>query len=96
MNEEKVLPEVLDVYFRTESVWSKLADSSIGTNVRRRRVQPSDFLKVHIPLPPMSTQQKLRQVKAKVDLMKQEREMSIKELDAMLPSILDRAFKGEL
>ncbi len=44
----------------------------------------------------MSTQQKSRQVKAKVDIMKQEREMSIKELDAMLPSILDRAFKGEL
>ena len=55
-----------------------------------------DFLKVNIPLPPMSTQQKSRQVKAKVDIMKQEREMSIKELDAMLPSILDRAFKGEL
>ena len=54
-----------------------------------------DFLKVNIPLPPMSTQQKSRQVKAKVDIMKQEREMSIKELDAMLPSILDRAFKGE-
>jgi type I restriction enzyme S subunit len=38
----------------------------------------------------------LDNLQAKVDKMKRLREGAIKELDAMLPSILDRAFKGEL
>jgi len=38
----------------------------------------------------------LDNLQAKVDKMKRLREGAMKELDAMLPSILDRAFKGEL
>jgi type I restriction enzyme S subunit len=96
VDENRVLPETLDVYFRTPSVWSLLASVSTGTNIRRRRLHPSNFLKFKMPLPPMKTQQKLREVKRRVDAMKRLRENAIAELDALLPSILDKAFKGEL
>ncbi|AFZ27111.1 restriction endonuclease S subunit [Cylindrospermum stagnale PCC 7417] len=38
----------------------------------------------------------LDELQTKVDTMKQHREEAIKELDALLPAILDKAFKGEL
>ena len=96
VNEDKVLPETLDVYFRTPSVWSLLSGISTGTNIRRRRLHPSNFLQFEIPLPDMKTQQKLRDVKAKSDQMKSHRQKALQEFDALLPAILDKAFKGEL
>ena len=49
-----------------------------------------------MPLPPMDVQQQLRQVKAKVDALKRLQAETAAEIDALLPSILDKAFKGEL
>jgi type I restriction enzyme, S subunit len=96
VNEDHVYPEVLDVYFRTPSVWPFLSGASTGTNVRRRRLNPNDFLAFKMPLPTMETQRKLREVKRLVERMKQLQTETAAELDALLPSILDKAFKGEL
>jgi type I restriction enzyme S subunit len=96
LNEDRVLPEVLDVYFRTPSVWPFLAGASTGTNVRRRRLNPKDFLSYQMPLPPMSTQEKLANVKTNVDDLKKLHAETAAEFNALLPSILDKAFKGEL
>lgn len=96
IDESRVLPETLDVYFRTPSVWPILAGTSTGTNVRRRRLNPGDFLNFKMPLPTMSAQLRLRQVKAKLDSIKPLRSEIATQLDALLPSILDKAFRGEL
>jgi type I restriction enzyme S subunit len=96
INRDKVLPEVLDVYFRTPSVWPKLSGASTGTNVRRRRLNPADFLKHIMPLPTPSTQAKLRETKQKIESTRQLRATTEVELNAMLPAILDRAFRGKL
>lgn len=92
----RVLPETLDVYFRTPSVWPVLSGASTGTNVRRRRLNPNDFLAFEIPLPPLVTQRKLQQVKARVEGIKRLQTETAAELNALLPSILDKAFRGEL
>jgi type I restriction enzyme S subunit len=96
INTDRVLPETLDVYFRTPAVWPQLSGSSTGTNVRRRRLNPNEFLRFEFPLPSMRTQQLLRLVKAKVDRLKALQAQTAAELEALLPSILDKAFKGEL
>ncbi|MBS1787842.1 MAG: restriction endonuclease subunit S [Acidobacteria bacterium] len=96
IDETKVLPDVIDIYFRSPSVWPLISGESTGTNVRRRRLNPSNFLNFRMPLPPMSAQQRLRQVKAKIDAIKDIRAETAAELDALLPSVLDRAFRGEL
>ena len=85
-----------DIYFRTPSVRSALAGASTGTNVRRRRLNPSDFLNYKMPLPPLPVQQKLRQVKGRADSVTKLQTETAAELAALLPSILDKAFKGEL
>jgi len=94
--EDRVLPEVLDTYFRSPNVWPELSGSSTGTNVRRRRLNPSDFLDYKMPLPTRPTQKRLRQVRKQVDALKKIQAETAAELDAMLPSILDKAFKGDL
>ena len=96
VNEDRVLNEVLDIYFRTPSVWPEIAGESTGTNIRRRRLNPQDFLDYEMPLPSRETQMTLRKVKAEVDALKRLQAGTAAELDALLPAILDRAFKGEL
>jgi type I restriction enzyme S subunit len=95
VNEDRVLPEVLDVYFRSPAVWPSLSGSSTGTNVRRKRLNPKDFLEYEFPLPAREVQFKLRAVSKKMnELLPLQNKLS--QLDAMFPSILDRAFKGAL
>jgi type I restriction enzyme S subunit len=98
VRENRVLPETLDVYFRTPSVWPQVAGKSTGTNVSRRRLNPKDFLayKIKIPLPSMQTQLRLRQVVQQVDGLKRFQAETAAEPDAMLPSILDKAFNAKL
>ena len=96
INQERVLPETLAVYFHTPSVWPVLSGISTGTNARRRRLNPSDFLSWNFPLPNMERQLRLRTVKQKVDMLRHIKAETTAELDALLPSILDKAFKGEL
>jgi type I restriction enzyme S subunit len=95
INEDRVLPEVLDIYFRSPEVWPLLSGASTGTNVRRKRLNPNDFLSYRFPLPSRSAQLLASAVRKKLrcirDFQKQEA-----QLDALLPALLDRAFKGAL
>jgi len=59
----KVLPDVFDVYFRDPSTWESLQGGSTGTNARRRRLNPTDFLKLKVPVPSMTTQRKLAAIR---------------------------------
>lgn len=56
--------------------------------------------KLLIPVPPLPEQQRivtyLDALQSNVDTAKRLRQESLKELDALLPAILDKAFKGEL
>jgi type I restriction enzyme S subunit len=92
----RVLPEVLDAYYRSSSVWPLLAEISTGTNVRRRRLQPSAFLQFKMPLPPMETQQRLRDAKQRLEVLRPLQTKVAEELSALLPSVLDKALTGEL
>jgi type I restriction enzyme S subunit len=94
--EERVFPEVLDTYFRTPSAWPDIAGASTGTNVRRRRLNPNDFLAYRMPLPSRATQERLRKVRTEVDGLKRLQAETAAELDALMPSILDKAFRGQL
>ena len=94
--EERVLPEVLDTYFRTPEIWPELSGASTGTNARRRRLNPNDFLDYKLPLPSRSVQQRLRTVKAALQEVEQLRDKAAIELGALIPSILSKAFAGQL
>lgn len=89
-------PEVLDTYFRSPEIWPRLSGQSGGTNVRRRRLNPNDFLNLEMPWPDLATQVAIRQCVSRVSEIRILQAETAAELDAILPAILDRAFKGEL
>lgn len=64
IDQSKVLPRWLDLYFKQPAVWPALAGGSAGTNMRRRRIYPADFLRFKIPLPNVDVQ---REVLSHVD-----------------------------
>jgi len=96
IDETRVLPEVLEMYFKIPHVWEQIKDISTGTNVRRRRLKPDAFLNYEFPLPPMPVQQRVRQISKKLQQASQWKREQRRELDGLLPSILDKAFRGEL
>lgn len=59
IDENKVVPEFIGYYFKRASVWPDVAGNSTGTNVRRRRLHPSNLLKHRIPLPPLEEQKRI-------------------------------------
>jgi type I restriction enzyme, S subunit len=56
IDQTKVLPRFLHYAFKIPSVWKRVAGSSIGTNVRRRRLYPDQLLRQTMPLPPVEDQ----------------------------------------
>lgn len=74
----------------------ELDRASTGTNGRRRRLNPEDFPNSHIPLPTREVRERLRRVRSQLRLIRGIQEETVTEMEALLPSIFDRAFQGDL
>lgn len=92
----QILPEALFVYFQAEHVLAEVGAGSKGLGSRRQRVQPDKMLEHRMMLPPMEVQHKVRTMMDRSVNMYSVCDEQAVELDAILPSILDKAFKGEL
>ncbi|MEH1998936.1 MAG: restriction endonuclease subunit S [Nostoc sp.] len=95
---EKITPEFLCCVFWTlnDSLLELVEKSTHDT----RKLETPKLLNFKIPVPPLPEQRRivayLDELQTKVDTMKRLREQAMKELDALMPSILDKAFKGKL
>ncbi len=96
----RVLPEFLLAYFSTPAVWEALKRNVTGigggAGNRRIRLKEKVLLADEIWLPPIEWQHKIKTVSKKLQNSKQDRDAVGVQLDALLPSILDRAFSGKL
>lgn len=92
VNESKILPEILDIHFKTPAVWKDLADISTGTNLRRRRLNPSAFLGYTFPLPPMEVQQHVKAIADRAATKRTFQTDATTLEKELLPSLLDRIF----
>jgi type I restriction enzyme S subunit len=88
--------EFVAAYFKSPFVWKEVAAGSKGLGDRRQRVQPEKILSHSVWLPPMKLQDQIAQAQKQVDALKKLQTETTAEIDALLPSILDKAFKGEL
>lgn len=94
--EDRMLPEFLASYLLPSNIWRDVAEGSGGLGDRRQRVQPDHFLKHELLLPPLDWQQKIKSVRAYFEESAPLNAEVAAELKAILPAILDKAFKGEL
>lgn len=93
-----VTTEYLYRYFQTPSYWSQIIDEKKGTG--QPNVNGKKLANLRVPVPPPEEQRQivayLDALQTKVDMLKRLEAETADELDALLPSILDKAFKGEL
>jgi type I restriction enzyme S subunit len=89
-------PGYLAPLVRTEWFWSKLGNATRGVGARRERTRPEQFLQVELPIPDVEHQKRGEAIFAQLDSATRLQTQTIAEIDALLPAILDRAFKGEL
>lgn len=76
----------------TPAIQSAGWGDSTGTNARRRRLNPTDFLKLKIPVPSMATQRKLAAIRlhqSQIHSVSTEAESGI-VLDALLNKLLSQ------
>ena len=71
-----------------------VGEASPGSADRNRTLNTRALAKIPVPVPPFGRQLWFGQLYDQVDLMMQRRGQCSLELDAMLPGILDRAFRG--
>lgn len=83
-------------YFQTPEGFQKIKDASPGGAGRNRTLGLEPLKKIEVPLPSFDQQLWFNQLCHQVDSLKRIHGESVIELDAMLPSILDKALKGEL
>lgn len=99
-DQNHVLPEFLLAYFSTPAVWEDLKRQVTGigggAGNRRIRLKEGAFLAYRVWLPPIRYQQAIQLVAHKLTEVKAMRERTTAEFSALLPAVLDRAFKGEL
>ncbi|MBL9210209.1 MAG: restriction endonuclease subunit S [Opitutaceae bacterium] len=94
----EILPEFLcaQLSARNEELVGLVAKSTHDT----RKFETDVLLSVQILVPPLPDQRRivaeLNALQAEVDALKRHQAETAAELDALLPAILDRAFKGEL
>lgn len=96
LDRKKIDVSFLLAYTKSPQVWKSFAVHSKGVGARRERLKPENLLAETLWLPPLEWQQKIKQTGNWLASIRQTYADTQPELDALLPSILDRAFKGEL
>ncbi|MBP1885711.1 restriction endonuclease subunit S [Sinorhizobium mexicanum] len=93
LNEERILPQVVDAYFRHPATWPNLDASSKGTNLRRRRLHPSAILQHQIPLPPYEVQNAVAKLLTEHGLSPKPHYDS--DLEVLFPAMLHQIFERQ-
>lgn len=91
-----VSSEVLDTYFRSPICLDDVQRASTGSNKRRRRLNPTAFLKLKMPIP---DSERRRQLSAVYEFERNSQELWSKRRDEvgdLREAILRKAFAGEL
>lgn len=90
--DERLSLGYLRALFRVPATWASIAGSSIGTNVRRRRLYPKDFLAREIPLPEFAEQQRIAVLETRVDDVERLNSRRLDLAEALRVSALNHAF----
>jgi type I restriction enzyme, S subunit len=92
----EIRPEFLVAYTFSQQVWKDFAKGSKGLGNRRQRLQPARLLAHELWLPPLSSQDRIVEVYKYMQELQGDRDRAAVALDALLPAVVDKAFRGDL
>lgn len=85
-------------YFQTPSYWQQITEEKKGTG--QPNVNGQKLASIRVPIAPREDQRRiieyLDSLQSKIDELKKLQSEAKKELNVLMPSILDKAFKGNL
>jgi type I restriction enzyme M protein len=98
INKDKVLPSYLLFFMSQQAFWDEVSSKSRGSSRQSRlRLKQEHFLSLSVPLPKkIEHQQAIIDKVQRVVVLGRIHEGIAEETKALLPAILDRAFKGKL
>lgn len=88
--------DFLGFYFQTGKGFQKIVEASPATIARNRTLSVKKLEKIEVPIPDYDKQLWFNSLQEKVAAIQQAHAANQTEFDALLPSILDKAFRGEL
>lgn len=95
-----LVPEYLDHALKSPALRTQIVTAATGTSPTMKNISKEKVLALLIPDVPASTQRRvvteLDALQSKLDSVKALQTETAAELNAMLPAILDKAFRGEL
>lgn len=95
-NLEIIHPEFLYYYFRTFEGVEKLSSASPGTVDRNRTLNNKLLQQIEIPVPSLELQKEFVELLEKTNAIKEHHKQTEQGLTELMPSLLDKAFNGEL
>lgn len=92
---ENILPKWLEFTVTSVIFWEKCANLSQGTS-GKNRIKPEQLLGIEVWIPPLVEQQRIIDILDKISAMKQYQTEQMTLLNGIFPSLLNKAFRGEL
>jgi len=96
----KALPEYMEQVLKSPALREQIERGASGTSPTMKNISKAKVLALRLPPFPLPEQRRivaeLDALQAEVDGLKRLQAETAAELDALLPAILDKAFKGEL
>ena len=100
VDQARIDSQYIVYYFQTLEARKYIESQASGTSPSMKKVSQPKLENMPIPIPPLDEQQRivayLDGLQAKVNALRELQAKSGEELSALMPSILDKAFKGEL
>ncbi|RZK44374.1 MAG: restriction endonuclease subunit S, partial [Hymenobacter sp.] len=95
-NEEKVLPEFLRYYFLTPEGMTQIIAASPGGAGRNKTLGLEKLERIQVPVPHPDIQRTFLALHSRIHQLIDTQHAAQADLDLLLPSALDKAFRGEL
>ena len=91
---KRLLPEFFAGIARAPSFWNALNATARGSMVRRRRINPTEFLATPVWLPPVGIQARVARVISRAAVIGEARADMAARIGALLPAALNKEFAG--
>jgi type I restriction enzyme S subunit len=96
----KILPEYLEHVLKSSALRDQIERGASGTSPTMKNISKEKVLALRLPSTPLPEQKRiiaeLQMLQSETDALTHLQAETAAELDALLPAILDRAFKGKL
>ncbi len=93
---EKAIAEFLWFHFLTDKGMEDINLASPGGAGRNKTLGLDKLMKIKVPIPDISLQEEFVELLHKANAIKEHYKQTEKELNGFMPSVLDKAFKGEM